>query len=66
MIAAGALISDLGFEWPLAIAQKLVGGPWLVSYYRLAPEDGEECAYEPVYASLPPLAAAMPWQNALL
>ena len=66
LIAAGAMITDLGFEWPLAIAQKLVGGPWLVSYDRLAPEDGAECAYQPVSASLPPLAAAMPLRNALL
>ncbi len=59
LIAAGAAISDLGFEWRLA------PGPRLLSYDRLPPEDSEECAYEPVSASAQP-RGAIPLRSALL
>src|SRR5437763_1174303 len=64
LIAAGALSVDLGFEWPLAIAQKLSGGPWLVSYDRL-PEEGDACEYEPVSETLA-AAGTLPLRSALL
>jgi DNA-binding beta-propeller fold protein YncE len=66
LITAGALISDLGFEWPLAIARRLAADPRLLSYDRLPSEDGEECAYQPVSETLPPLAGTMPLRSALL
>lgn len=59
LIAAGAVISDLGFEWPLALGSRLL------SYDRLPSEDGEECAYEPVSETVPQ-AGAMPLRSALL
>jgi len=66
VLAAGALIDDLGFEWPQGIAQKLFRGPRLVAYDRLPPEEGEACSYQPVSESLPPLAATLPLRSALL
>jgi hypothetical protein len=65
LLAAGALTSDLGWDWPLAIRGKLAGGPTLISYDRLAPEQGEECAYQPVSEAAAPLAG-MPLRNALM
>lgn len=66
LITAGAWISDLGFEWPLAMARRLAAGPRLVSYDRLPPDEGEACAYEPVSETLPPQASTMPLRRALL
>jgi DNA-binding beta-propeller fold protein YncE len=66
LIALGALTSDLRFDWPRGIARKLAGGARLVSYDRLPPEQGEECAYQPVAETLAPLAGAVPLRNALM
>ena len=66
LIGAAALISDLGWQWPVAMMQRLAGGARLVSYDRLPPEADEECAYEPVSEALPASAAAMPLRNALM
>jgi DNA-binding beta-propeller fold protein YncE len=65
VITAGAWISDLGFEWPLAVARQLAAGPHLVSYDRLPPEDGEACGYEPV-SEASPQGGGMPLRSALL
>lgn len=66
LITVAAWISDLGFEWPLAMARHLAAGPRLVSYDRLPSEEGEECAYEPVSETRPPLSGTMPLRSALL
>jgi hypothetical protein len=65
LIATVALISDLGSQWRAAIMQVLAGGPRLVSYDRLPPDEGEECAYQPVSEKLP-AAGALPLRNALM
>lgn len=66
VIAAGALVSDLGYQWPQEIMQKIVGGPWLIAYDPIPSEEGEACAYEPVSETLPPMAGRMPLRSALL
>jgi DNA-binding beta-propeller fold protein YncE len=65
LIACAALISDFDLSWPQIIASKLTGGPRLLSYDRLPPEEGDACAYEPVSESfsLPP---GLPLRDALL
>ena len=65
LIAWGALTRDLRFDWPRGIARELAGAR-LVSYDRLPPEQGEECAYQPVAETLAPLAGAVPLRNALM
>jgi DNA-binding beta-propeller fold protein YncE len=65
LIATAALMSDLQWQWLEAIVQRLRGGPRLVSYERFAPDEAEECAYQPVSETLPP-AGAMPLRNALM
>ena len=65
LIAAAALISDLGWEWPLP-AIFGTGGPRLVSYDRLPPEEeGDACAYQPVSETVA-AAGSMPLRSALL
>lgn len=66
LIAGGALISDMGWQGSLALVQKLAGGPRLVSYDQLPPEEGEACAYVPVSQTRPLLAGTIPLRSALL
>jgi DNA-binding beta-propeller fold protein YncE len=65
LVAAAALISDFGWQWPLGMASWVPGTPRLVSYDTLPPEDGDACAYEPVSETVPGLGN-MPLRAALL